>query len=251
MHCERTLLPLFAGPPLRVSSFAAPGLARSAAATCSSQTRGCGVQCRPRRPVASVNLTGHNHPETASGEVEKRGAATLPAGGGGGGGGAPDTPWQLASSPVYAVCTTSAEVGRANMSIATYTTPCGRGTSPKFAVSLRVGTLTWVSVRQTRRARLMLLAEGHAELVPILGQLSGRDVDKVAEVRALGYEVRTSKDGVPFLPGALGYVDVVVDQWIDATDHELAICSVVNHLLLHQEHRPLSTGFLRDGHILS
>jgi hypothetical protein len=88
------------------------------------------------------------------------------------------TPWQLAPAPVYAICTTSSEIGRPNMNILTYTTPCGLGPSPRFAVALLVGTLTWVSVKQTGNARLMLLAEGHAELVPLLGQLSGRDVDK-------------------------------------------------------------------------
>jgi flavin reductase (DIM6/NTAB) family NADH-FMN oxidoreductase RutF len=244
MHRGRHFLPLFVGQPLGVPSFAARGLAR-VAATSPSKTRQCGTPCRPRRrPAASLNISDKDKPETAT-VVQKQGAATLPSSG------APNTPWQLASSPVYVVCTTSAEVGRANMSIATYTTPCGLGASPKFALSLLVGTLTWVSVRQTRRARLMLLAEGHAELVPILGQLSGRDVDKVAEVRALGYDVKTSEDGVPFLPGALGYVDLVVDQWIDAGDHELAICSVIGQLLLHQDHKPLTTGYLRDCHILS
>jgi flavin reductase (DIM6/NTAB) family NADH-FMN oxidoreductase RutF len=160
------------------------------------------------------------------------------------------TPWQLAPAPVYAICTTSSEIGRPNMNILTYTTPCGLGPSPRFAVALLVGTLTWVSVKQTGNARLMLLAEGHAELVPLLGQLSGRDVDKIAEVRALGHEVQESHDGVPFLPGSLGYMDVVVDEWIDCGDHELAVCSTVGYRLLAHNQKPLTTGFLRNANIL-
>jgi flavin reductase (DIM6/NTAB) family NADH-FMN oxidoreductase RutF len=160
------------------------------------------------------------------------------------------TPWQLAPAPVYAICTTSSEIGRPNMNILTYITPCGLGPSPRFAVALLEGTLTWVSVKQTGSARLMLLAEGHAELVPVLGQLSGRDVDKIAEVRALGYEVQESQDGVPFLPGSLGYMDVVVDEWIDCGDHELAVCSTVGYRLLAHDKKPLTTGFLRNANIL-
>jgi flavin reductase (DIM6/NTAB) family NADH-FMN oxidoreductase RutF len=142
---------------------------------------------------------------------------------------AADAPlWARAPVPVYSVCTASSEVGRGNLNIATYVTPCGLGAAPKFAVALYVGTLTWVNVKQTGRARLALLAEKHLPLVALFGGTSGRAVDKCAEAVAMGFDVAYTEGGVPFLADGPGFVDVVVDSWVDCGDHELAICATVS-----------------------
>jgi flavin reductase (DIM6/NTAB) family NADH-FMN oxidoreductase RutF len=230
--------PAFVYQALRLSTFSStPTLVKSPATGPPRRAyRGAQVQ----RNFTRASLKSADDGGSARKVISDRNASVSPAA----------TPWQLAPAPVYAICTTSSEIGRPNMNILTYITPCGLGPSPRFAVALLVGTLTWVSVKQTGCARLMLLAEGHAELVPLLGQLSGRDVDKIAEVRALGYEVQESQDGVPFLPGSLGYMDVVVDEWIDCGDHELAICSTIGYRLLAHNQKPLTTGFLRNANIL-
>jgi flavin reductase (DIM6/NTAB) family NADH-FMN oxidoreductase RutF len=139
------------------------------------------------------------------------------------------------------------------MNIATYVTPCGLGSSPKFAVALYVGTLTWVNVKQRGRARLALLSEMHLPLVTLFGKASGRDIDKVSEALNLGFEVDYTDDDVPFLRDGPGYVDVRVDSWIDCGDHELAICSTVSST----ESTPASssdaimtTGFLRERGVM-
>jgi flavin reductase (DIM6/NTAB) family NADH-FMN oxidoreductase RutF len=156
-------------------------------------------------------------------------------------------PWQLAPAVCYAIATFSNELGRGNFNIATYVTPCGLGLLPRFAVALYVGTLSWTTVRQTGLARLVLLTEKHAELVPLFGKRCGREVDKVAEALALGFEVSETDDGVPFLPDSLGFIDVKVDQWVDCGDHELAICSTIKHASLdHEDSAVLTTTYLRE-----
>jgi flavin reductase (DIM6/NTAB) family NADH-FMN oxidoreductase RutF len=144
-------------------------------------------------------------------------------------------PWQLIPSVCYAVATYSNELGRGNFNIATYVTPCGLGTSPKFAVAFYVGTLSWTTVKQTGVARLVVLAERHAALVPLFGRRCGRDVDKLREALTLGFDVSETDDRVPFLPDSPGFVDIKVDEWIDCGDHELAVCSTMKFRSLRDE----------------
>lgn len=163
----------------------------------------------------------------------------------------PVVPWQLVSTPVYTVCTYSSELGRGNMNLLTYMSPCGLGTKPKFSVALYVGTLTWVTVKQMRRLRVAFLTENHAPLFALLGKQSGRDVDKVTEARSLGYDIAMTSDKVPYPRDSLGYVDLTVDNWIDAGDHEIAICSTVSHETFQHDDKQiaaaLTTGHLREN----
>lgn len=161
----------------------------------------------------------------------------------------PTAPWQQVSTPVHSVCTYSSELGRGNMNLLTYMSPCGIGPRPKFAVALYIGTLTWVSAKQKGKIRVSFLTENHAPLFSLFGKRSGRDVDKVAEAREMGFNISCTNDGVPFPSDCIGYVDLSVDQWIDLDDHELAICSTVSHRTLVPSTginpTALTTGYLR------
>lgn len=163
--------------------------------------------------------------------------------------------WANVPAPVYSACTFSSEVGHGNFNVLTYCTPLGLGATPKWAVALYVGTLTWTNVKQLGVVRLVVLAEHHAPLVGLFGKTSGRVIDKTTEARDMGFNVVTSEDGVPYLTDSPGYVDLVVDQWVDCGDHELAICSTISSVQSGSDdveyHSPvLTTGKLREMGIL-
>lgn len=140
------------------------------------------------------------------------------------------------------------------MNIATYTTPLSIGASPTFALSLLRGTLTWVNAKQLRRARLTLLSESHLPLVTLFGRSSGRDVDKVASARDMGFAIGTTTDGVPFLEDAQGYVDLHVEDWVECGEHELAICSTEGFTELGDggggRDAVMTTAFLREKGVM-
>lgn len=141
------------------------------------------------------------------------------------------------------------------MNVLTYCTPLGLGPAPKWAVALYVGTLTWTSVKQLGKVRLAMMSEHHATLVGLFGRTSGRVVDKLTEAAQMGFNVDTTEDGVPYLADSPGYIDLVVNQWVDCGDHELAICSTASTAELNSgtsdgESPVLTTGKLRDMGIL-
>eukprot|EP00894_Picocystis_sp_ML_P005101 jgi/Pico_ML_1/55618/g1282.t1 len=97
-----------------------------------------------------------------------------------------------------------------------------------YAVGLYVDTLTWDNVRRTRKGALQLLRKRHAELLPLLGKQSGRDVDKYAELEARGFATKETY-GLQVLADSYAVLDLqVVGDVLPCGDHDLAICRVLH-----------------------
>lgn len=120
------------------------------------------------------------------------------------------------------------------MNLVTYAAPVA--IQPRtYAVGLYVGTYTWEIVRSTRRGALQLLRKHHAELVPLLGKQSGRDVDKYEEMKARGFDTKETY-GLQILVDCYSVLDLRVEgDLIPCGDHDLAICKVLDETWISGE----------------
>ncbi|KAJ1632595.1 hypothetical protein T492DRAFT_987866 [Pavlovales sp. CCMP2436] len=141
------------------------------------------------------------------------------------------------SSTVYSLATVDA-AGEQNMNIVTYAMPASLPQSQVWAVSMFKGTVSEGTMRARRRGMLQILSESHADLVPILGKTSRRDVDKLARAVEMGHAIVQVKEAaddrspeplahVPILAGCIGYLDLVVESIVPAGDHDLYMCRVL------------------------
>lgn len=130
------------------------------------------------------------------------------------------------SRPVYAMASRGLD-GRATMNVVTFAAPVA--IQPRtYAVGLYLDTLTWDNVRRTRKGALQLLRKRHAELLPLLGKQSGRDVDKYAELEARGFATKETY-GLQVLADSYAVLDLqVVGDVLPCGDHDLAICRVLH-----------------------
>ena len=93
--------------------------------------------------------------------------------------------------------------GRPNMNIVTYCTPVAHSPERWYAVSLFHGTVSRENFLAANGGVLQILAAEHAPLVPLLGQSSARDVDKLAALEEQGALAHV-RDGRPVLAGCIG-----------------------------------------------
>jgi Flavin reductase like domain len=143
---------------------------------------------------------------------------------------ATETP-PLLSVPTYSLATLN-EDGSTNMNIVTYATPVSIAPTRVWSMGLLKDTLSDVNLRRTGRCVLQLLSDEHAPMVPLLGGMSGRVVDKSAECEKLGFKWRALRDddlgddgsdgGRRFevLPGCVSYLKMQVQGGVvDAGSH--------------------------------
>jgi len=109
------------------------------------------------------------------------------------------------------------------MHICTYVT--GASMEPKrMAVAVYKGTKTLELVEKEKEFVLQLLSKDQFSLIKLLGQTSGRTVDKLARLqkKRLLAEWKT----YPVLNTALAYMELSIIQTMDAGDHVLFLCDV-------------------------
>jgi len=111
------------------------------------------------------------------------------------------------------------------MNICSYVTAVGM--KPKvMLVALYHGTKSRENIVVGEPVRLQLLAENQASLVRLLGQQSGKTINKVARLEKRS--LVTYHAEWPYLIGVVGYLDLKVINLIDAgLDHDLALCEVL------------------------
>ena len=155
------------------------------------------------------------------------------------------------SSQVYSLSTTCDS--RSTMNLVTYCTSVGL--RPRtIALSLFVGTLSWENFKRNGgEGVLQVLNTGQVGCFDLLGRKSGRDVDKIRELEALGVEVREWR-GFPIMAGCSAALLVRATNLPDLPkcgDHELALCEVEDAYLGGDRSSPLlTTAFLREHGIL-
>ncbi|KAL3924585.1 MAG: hypothetical protein SGILL_000955 [Bacillariaceae sp.] len=145
------------------------------------------------------------------------------------------------------------------MNILTYATPVSTAPSRVWSLGLFKDTLSEANLRKSGGVCvLQLLTKQHMDTVPILGSVSGRDVDKKTECQKIGLEWEDLKDddGFQVLPGCVTYVKLSIKGGVvDAGSHLIVpFCEVVETYTSldsddNQQH--LSTGMLRNEGIIT
>ncbi|MFM1746045.1 MAG: hypothetical protein RLZZ630_1982 [Bacteroidota bacterium] len=151
-------------------------------------------------------------------------------------------PWNRPDLPVYSAATTGKQGG--NMNICTYVIAVSM-TPKRMAVAFYKGTMSLQNVQHHPHFILQLLASDQYKLVRLLGQKSGRTIDKLSKLKDSVGDYR----GFTCLNNAAARMACDIIEWIDAGDHMLAICDVVSYANLRDTDL-LTTGLLREKKII-
>ena len=103
-----------------------------------------------------------------------------------------------------------------------------------MAVALYTHTATARNMLATGKGVLQVLRQQHAPLVQLLGKTSAHDVDKMEQLRELGFDT-IERYGVPTLADAAGVIALELVSLETAGDHHLALCDVVEYKNLIEE----------------
>lgn len=142
--------------------------------------------------------------------------------------------------PVYSI--SSVYAGKHNMNIITYVTATSM--SPKkIACCIYDNTQTRWNVEHNEHFVLQLLAADQYRLVTLLGQQSGKSIDKIARLNKRN--MLEQWKGFYILSGALAVMELCVDSSMPAGDHTLFLCDVVSNKNI-REGEPLSLDILRE-----
>ncbi len=153
-------------------------------------------------------------------------------------------PWNRINSPVYSI--SSAQGSSYNMNICTYTTAVSM--HPKqFIVAIYEDTKTLEFVKQSNRLVLQLLADSQYRLIPLLGQKSGKKIDKIARLEKRG--LITNWKGFKILKDALAVMELKIINSFSGGDHQLFLCNLVAYKNLN-EGEALSLDTLRAHQLI-
>ena len=158
------------------------------------------------------------------------------------------------SLPVYSLCTID-DFGRTNANILTYATTVSKEPSI-WALSLYKSTLSHENFMKRKWCALQLLTKDHCNTINILGKRSGRDIDKYQELSKLGYETidimtpsQISIDSklsiLKDCPHILWFQKSMDIDVIDAGDHDVFICNLIDQVQLIEDYEYLTTDYLR------
>ncbi len=130
-------------------------------------------------------------------------------------------PWNRPNLPVYSV--SSRHLDAANMNIITYATAVSM--KPKrYLCAIYKGTKTLENVTATQHFILQLLASHQYPLVKLLGQQSGKKIDKIKKI---GAKALIQWNGFEVLKDALALMEMKVIHSFDGGDHICFLCDVV------------------------
>eukprot|EP01025_Chloroclados_australasicus_P065417 TRINITY_DN8913_c1_g1_i1.p2 TRINITY_DN8913_c1_g1~~TRINITY_DN8913_c1_g1_i1.p2 ORF type:complete len:165 (+),score=16.89 TRINITY_DN8913_c1_g1_i1:82-576(+) len=151
---------------------------------------------------------------------------------------------------LYSLATKQSSKGPATMNIMGYACQVNMH-PPKMALSLYNGTLSKENMIENKSGVLQVLGEELADLVVLLGTKSGRDTNKLEELRKMNIELE-ERWGITTIKNLVGAVhlkllDVPV---MELGDHGLFICEVTDHVFVDDNKKPLFRQRLTDLNIL-
>jgi flavin reductase (DIM6/NTAB) family NADH-FMN oxidoreductase RutF len=153
-------------------------------------------------------------------------------------------PWNRINLPVYSISSNHGE--KHNMHICTYVSAVSM--EPKrYMVAVYHGTKTLELINENPKFLLQLLWEEQYPLVRLLGQQTGKKVDKISRLQKRG--LIDVYNGYFYLREALAIIELEALNRISGGDHDVFICDVVGFRNL-KEGEPLTTGFLRHKKII-
>ena len=158
-------------------------------------------------------------------------------------------PWNRVDLPVYSI---SSHAGtEKNMHIITYLTPISM--QPKlFVAGIYEGTKTLELVEKNPHFIVQLLSAGQYNLVKLLGQQSGHEVDKISRLEKRGLlqdykNFRVLKDALAWMEMKASPVTVPVHSPLP--DHRLYLCELISYRN-NMEGHPLTLNILREKKIV-
>jgi flavin reductase (DIM6/NTAB) family NADH-FMN oxidoreductase RutF len=153
-------------------------------------------------------------------------------------------PWNRVNLPVYSISSKHAE--QENMHICTYVSSVSM--SPKrMMVAIFNGTKTLELAEKEKHFVLQLLADNQYNLVKLLGQSSGKTINKIGrlEKRKLIGMWKNFK----VLKEALAYMELKTINISSAGDHVVFVCDVIS-FYNNLPGEPLTLNLLRDKGIV-
>ena len=133
-------------------------------------------------------------------------------------------PWNRINLPVYSI--SSKFDTTYNMNICTYTSAVSM--QPKqIIVAIYNDTKTLEIVDNSPKFVLQLLAAEQYRMVDLLGKKSGKNIDKISRLEKR--ELIAHWNGFKILKDALALTELKVENTMQAGDHKLFLCSVVDY----------------------
>lgn len=153
-------------------------------------------------------------------------------------------PWNRINLPVYSV--SSRFDNMYNMNICTYTSAVSM--KPKqLMVAIYNDTKTLEIVNNSTTFVLQLLAAKQYRMVDLLGKKSGKNIDKISRLEKR--KLIAEWNGYKILKDALALIELEVVNTMQAEDHTLFLCTVIDYKNLN-EGEALTLDNLREHRLI-
>jgi len=150
----------------------------------------------------------------------------------------PKSLFKLKDYEVHAVTTVFGQTSNANIATWAMQTDMAKKC---MVVALYKPDYTLELAKQSGLLNLHWLGVDFAKHLTLLGRKSGRVVNKLTKIAH-----EPDYRGCPILTDAIGCLHARIVNWVDAGDHELAICEVEKQTWLHPEKEVLRLNYLRE-----
>jgi len=153
-------------------------------------------------------------------------------------------PWNRTDHPVYSISSTDGKEN--NMHIISYVTAISM--QPKrYVVGVYEGTKTLDLINKNPVFVLQILSQKQASFVRLLGQQSGKKVNKIERLKKR--KLLTDWEGFPILKEAAAVLLLRATESFDGGDHRGFVCDVLAHKYLNDE-TILTLNYLREKKII-
>jgi flavin reductase (DIM6/NTAB) family NADH-FMN oxidoreductase RutF len=153
-------------------------------------------------------------------------------------------PWNRVNLPVYSI--SSRFDNMYNMNICTYTSAVSM--KPKqLMVAIYNDTKTLEIVNNSTTFILQLLAAKQYRMVDLLGKKSGKNIDKISRLEKR--KLIAEWNGYKILKDALALIEFEVVNTMQAEDHTLFLCTVIDYKNLN-EGEALTLDNLREHRLI-
>ncbi len=153
-------------------------------------------------------------------------------------------PWNRINLPIYSISSKFGDVY--NMNIITYTSAVSM--QPKqIMVAIYNDTKTLEIVNNSHLFVLQLLAAEQYRMVDLLGKKSGKKIDKISRLEKR--ELIIQWNGFKILKDALAVIELKVKDTMQAGDHKLFLCDVIDYKNLNNGEE-LTLNVLREHNLI-
>jgi flavin reductase (DIM6/NTAB) family NADH-FMN oxidoreductase RutF len=153
-------------------------------------------------------------------------------------------PWNRINLPIYSISSKFGDMY--NMNIITYTSAVSM--QPKqIMVAIYNDTKTLEIVNNSHLFVLQLLAAEQYRMVDLLGKKSGKKIDKISRLEKR--ELIIQWNGFKILKDALAVIELKVKDTMQAGDHKLFLCDVIDYKNLNNGEE-LTLNVLREHNLI-